>query len=101
MQHGTCDCGLFAIATDTALVHGIKPGSCLFKQNEMREHLYNPVVVQLWCSRAFPCCCGAALFLLLWAVELLAQLSFVEAVMARSVFSTWCTFFFFAVELFV
>ena len=51
-------------------------------------------------------CCGAALFLLLWTVEpfflllwavelllRLVQLSFVEAVMARSVFYAWCNFF--------
>ena len=33
-------CGLFAIATATALAHGIQPGACSFKQNEMRRHLY-------------------------------------------------------------
>ena len=40
IQAGTCDCGLFAIAAATALAHGIQPGACLFKQNEMRHHLY-------------------------------------------------------------
>ena len=28
LQAGTSDCGLFAIASATALAHGIQPGSC-------------------------------------------------------------------------
>ena len=35
-QQGGSDCGVFAIATCTALAHGITP---LFKQEKMRQHL--------------------------------------------------------------
>ena len=38
---GTCDCGLFAIAMATALLSGVEPGACTFKQTEMRKHLYD------------------------------------------------------------
>lgn len=41
IQAGTCDCGLFAIATATALLSGGQPGACTFKQTEMRKHLYD------------------------------------------------------------
>ena len=40
MQAGTCDCGLFAIATAMCLLTGNHPGGCLYKQAEMRKHLY-------------------------------------------------------------
>ena len=40
IQAGTCDCGLFAIATATALLSGGQPEACTFKQTEMRKHLY-------------------------------------------------------------
>ena len=33
LQAGTSDCGLFAIASATALAHGIQPGSCSFNQS--------------------------------------------------------------------
>ena len=36
-QQGSCDCGIFAIATCTALAHGVTP---IFKQATMRHHLY-------------------------------------------------------------
>ena len=39
MQSGTYDCGLFAIAFATALVHGEHPGKFLFNQDSMRQHL--------------------------------------------------------------
>ena len=39
MQSGTYDCGLFAIAFATALVHGEHPGKFLFNQDSMRLHL--------------------------------------------------------------
>ena len=39
MQSGTNDCGLFAIANATAIVHGISPGSQAYKQEDMRTHL--------------------------------------------------------------
>ena len=41
MQAGTCDCGLFAVATATSLMHGIHPGECTFDQSGMRQHLYD------------------------------------------------------------
>ena len=41
IQAGTCDCGLFAIATTTALLSGFEPGACTFKQTEMRKDLYD------------------------------------------------------------
>ena len=41
IQAGTCDYGLFAIATATALLSGVEPGACTFKQTEMRKHLYD------------------------------------------------------------
>ena len=40
MQAGICDCGLFAIATATALVNGILPVECTFNQSEMCKHFY-------------------------------------------------------------
>ncbi len=39
MQSGSYDCGLFAIAYATALVHGEHPGKFLFDQDSMRKHL--------------------------------------------------------------
>ena len=39
MQSGGYDCGLFAIAFTTALVHGEQPGRFLFDQDKMRNHL--------------------------------------------------------------
>ena len=39
MQSGGYDCGLFAIAFATALVHGEQPGRFLFDQDKMRHHL--------------------------------------------------------------
>ena len=39
MQSGTYDCGLFAIAFATTLVHGELPGRFLFDQDSMRRHL--------------------------------------------------------------
>lgn len=41
VQAGTCDCGLFAVATSSALVNGIHPGECTFNQSGMRRHLYD------------------------------------------------------------
>ena len=41
IQSGTCDCGLFALATATSLINGTLPGAITFKQYEMRQHLYN------------------------------------------------------------
>ena len=41
VQSGTCDCGLFALATATSLVDGVHPGAITFKQSEMRRHLYD------------------------------------------------------------
>ena len=41
VQSGTCDCGLFALTTATSLVNGIHPGAIMFKQSEMRRHLYD------------------------------------------------------------
>ena len=40
MQAGTCDCGLFAVASATALLSGVHPGECTFNQSQMRKHLY-------------------------------------------------------------
>ena len=40
LQAGTCDCGLFAIATAMCLLTGNHPGGFLFKQADMRKHLY-------------------------------------------------------------
>ena len=39
MQNGSSDCGLFALATATALANGEEPGSCIFDQKQMRPHL--------------------------------------------------------------
>ena len=39
MQTGSADCGLFALASATALANGEEPGSLVFKQKEMRPHL--------------------------------------------------------------
>ena len=41
MQAGTCDCGLFSIATAAALLNGVHPGECTFNQSRMRKHLYD------------------------------------------------------------
>ena len=38
-QSGGSDCGLFAIATATALCFGIPPNSCEWEQRNMRKHL--------------------------------------------------------------
>uniref|UniRef100_A0A1X7TP91 Ubiquitin-like protease family profile domain-containing protein n=1 Tax=Amphimedon queenslandica TaxID=400682 RepID=A0A1X7TP91_AMPQE len=38
-QSGSSDCGLYAIANATALANGIDPQSCVYRQNEMRQHL--------------------------------------------------------------
>ena len=40
MQAGTYDCGLFAVAFATALVHGFNPGQYFFDQSSMRRHLW-------------------------------------------------------------
>ena len=40
MQVGTCDCGLYAIATATALLSGVHPGEHTFNQSQMRKHVY-------------------------------------------------------------
>ena len=40
-QSGTYDCGLFAVAFETALVFGCNPGEYLFDQRSMRKHLWN------------------------------------------------------------
>ena len=37
---GTTDCGLFAVAFATCLSSGVQPGTCTFKQQNMRKHLY-------------------------------------------------------------
>lgn len=39
-QAGMNDCGLFAIATATAIAFGSDPSSLTFNQGEMRQHLY-------------------------------------------------------------
>ena len=39
MQSGGYDCGLFAVAFATSLVHGEQPGHFLFDQEKMRPHL--------------------------------------------------------------
>ena len=39
MQSGGYDCGLFSIASATALVFGEQPGYFLFEQTKMRAHL--------------------------------------------------------------
>ena len=39
MQSGGYDCGLFAVAFATALVHGEQSGRFQFDQNKMRQHL--------------------------------------------------------------
>ena len=36
---GSADCGLFALASATALAHGKEPGSLVFERKEMRPHL--------------------------------------------------------------
>ena len=39
IQDGASDCGLFAIATATALCHGIPPSNVVWDQSVMRSHL--------------------------------------------------------------
>ena len=39
LQSGKYDCGLFAVAFATALVHGQQPGKFMFDQQAMRKHL--------------------------------------------------------------
>ena len=39
MQSGKYNCGLFAVAFATALVHGQQPGKFMFDQQAMRKHL--------------------------------------------------------------
>ena len=39
IQNGTADCGLFALASATALANGEEPGSFVFDQEQMRPHL--------------------------------------------------------------
>ena len=39
IQTGAADCGLFAIATATALCHGIPPSNIVWDQSKMRTHL--------------------------------------------------------------
>ena len=39
MQSGQADCGLFAIACAATLVHRVHPGSYIFEQSLMRQHL--------------------------------------------------------------
>ena len=43
MQSGTCDFGLFAIATATSLLNGTYPETVTYKQPEMRRHLYDSI----------------------------------------------------------
>jgi len=38
-QPNACDCGLYAIAYATELVHGCDPALCLFDNGDMRQHL--------------------------------------------------------------
>ena len=38
-QVGSTDCGLYAIATATAIAFGIDPTTIIFSQDEMRSHL--------------------------------------------------------------
>lgn len=40
MQMGGSDCGLFALATATALCHGVDPTTCIYDQEKMRQHLH-------------------------------------------------------------
>ena len=39
MQNGSSDCGLFALASVTALAIGEEPGSHVFDQKQMRPHM--------------------------------------------------------------
>jgi hypothetical protein len=38
-QYGSKDCGLFALAVCTAIVHGVDPSKIQFNQPQMRPHL--------------------------------------------------------------
>ena len=69
--------------------------SMVLSHNSMQQIILILVAFKMPVYSLF--CCGAALFLLLWAVELLlrlVQLSFVEAVMARSVYFCMVQFIF-------
>jgi hypothetical protein len=44
-QHGSKDCGLFAIATSTALLNGLDVSQITFRQEEMRTHLISCLTV--------------------------------------------------------
>ena len=46
IQPGNCDCGLFALTTATSPINGTLPGAIIFKQCEMRQHLYNCFVLE-------------------------------------------------------
>ena len=52
-QIGGSDCGLFAIANTVALYHGKDPGTLLFNQKVMREHLRKCFVAGILTE--FPC----------------------------------------------
>ena len=45
-QKGASDCGLFAIATATALCNGIEPNKLQFDQKLMRQHLKRAIEQQ-------------------------------------------------------
>lgn len=40
MQMGGSDCGLFALATATALCYGVDPTTCVYDQESMRQHFH-------------------------------------------------------------
>ena len=40
-QHGSVDCGLFAIANIVALCFGYEPNKILFRQDRIRNHLFS------------------------------------------------------------
>ena len=41
IQMGGTDCGLFSLASATALCHGVDPTSCVFDQGKMRKHFWH------------------------------------------------------------
>ena len=51
-QHGSEDCGLFAIANIVALCFGYEPNKILFHQDRMRNHLI--LCLEAWQFSMFP-----------------------------------------------
>jgi len=52
IQMGGTDCGLFSLASATALCHGVDPMSCVFNRGKMRKHFWH--CLTNWKMELFP-----------------------------------------------